>query len=322
MEIDRAYCEELEQVLTIQEAQRLYWLQPEPRRRYRFGCEFQPCRDGPDPTITGVLYHRPIEDLDNASRMRFQRGPNSTHLDTCPLAEQADGEALVRDGQVRLRADANRGLPFEAIAADEVPDVLLIDPVAQGVELTIRDEQRDRIRHLASRYERVQAYAQLEAEQLQATGELADVVAAYRFMSSDERRQAQLTIPGLGRHSYAWHFRHIEQARDLQPRIHFGGARLARATGGFRITYFDSVTIDDLTQRPTLYLKDSELLAHPRGGFVRAQCQALLLGQFDYATAFFLGKMVRDLRSGRFIEAQPKSLDALVLVMRSKQDNG
>ena len=140
MRIDWAYCVELGLVITIEQAQQHYLDQPEPRRRFRFECPEQDCREALHPTITGVLYTAPVQDTDKARHMRFQRGPLSEHLTSCPLAEQAEGEALVESTGVPVREDANRRQQFEALDNDDVPDAVAVaEAVGLARELSTDD---------------------------------------------------------------------------------------------------------------------------------------------------------------------------------------
>jgi hypothetical protein len=89
----KAYCEEYQRNISLDEAHILFFQQPpEKRRRFVFRCGDPKCRTMLQPLVVAALYDRPIEDENKTESMisaikhrspYFREHPNHAHIDTC-----------------------------------------------------------------------------------------------------------------------------------------------------------------------------------------------------------------------------------------------
>ncbi len=104
MQILEAYCVELEDVLTIYDAQKAYFAQPEgERHRFHFGCSDIDCRRIMSPLISGINYHRLAEEGDKYRQVHYRAPDGHPHLETCvwvvgDAARRATGGLADPDG--------------------------------------------------------------------------------------------------------------------------------------------------------------------------------------------------------------------------------
>lgn len=84
VEILEAYCVELDQVLTIYDAQKAYWALPAVnRKRFTFRCSDHDCRAENNPLVSGINYDKLAEDSNKYRQIHFRAHTNHPHVDTC-----------------------------------------------------------------------------------------------------------------------------------------------------------------------------------------------------------------------------------------------
>ena len=321
MLIDRAYCVETQEEIDIVTAQLRYFEQEPPRKRFRFECSDEACRLALHPTVTATLYDRPSLEEHERRRMQFKWGPEADHLPTCRWEEKREAELQEARASGRATQTAsNKLLKFLAIDGSEVVDVF-----HPGIELAedaaAKTEAIERgIRALPERRDRIRAYIELAREQLYHTSYLEQVVQCHRTLKAEERKQAMLDIPGLGRHPYSHHFRRVEYWRShLGKKIFFGGATVKAHERGYRLQFFDKPVVDDVEHTVRLFVGNG-MLARYRGRAVMLEKLQLLDGRPDYATCYAFGELAISRWSRSefpLLDIEVSSLDHLVLVLKT-----
>ena len=110
--------------------------------------------------------------------------------------------------------------------------------------------------------------------------------------------RARLDIPGIGRHSYAYHFRHVEHWNEHSGRrIFFGGARLKTLRSGYRFEFFDRVAANNREHLVTLFISTGSI-ARFRGRSRLMEQLKQIDQQAGYAACFVMTQRFL-LRSGR-----------------------
>ena len=105
MEILEAYCVELDQVLTIYDAQKAYFaMLPAKRKRFTFRCSDPDCRHQNDPLVSGINYDKLAEESDKYRQIHFRAPAGHPHAPDCYWVGEdaarrkpvpADGDAAV-----------------------------------------------------------------------------------------------------------------------------------------------------------------------------------------------------------------------------------
>lgn len=84
MEILEAYCEELDQVLNIYDAQKAYFALPAAtRKRFTFRCSDHDCRAASNPLVSGINYDKLAEESDKFRQIHFRAPAGHPHQDDC-----------------------------------------------------------------------------------------------------------------------------------------------------------------------------------------------------------------------------------------------
>jgi len=84
VEILEAYCEELDQVLNIYDAQKAYFALPAAaRKRFTFRCSDHDCRAAANPLVSGINYDKLAEDSDKFRQIHFRAPAGHPHQDDC-----------------------------------------------------------------------------------------------------------------------------------------------------------------------------------------------------------------------------------------------
>ena len=322
MALNEAYCKEMASVVDIYAAQQYYFDRPEPRKRLIFLCSDDRCREVFKPTVTGVLYDRPITDLDATNRMQFKWGPNAEHAPDCPWVERRAAAEKARTEGKGFNQESNRRLSFSDIESEDVIDIFTIGEPTDYMSSQADREFESSTRLISSPIERIARYSDHFRERFSSTSRLEQVVNCHKKMTLDEREQATLNIPTYGRKSYAQYFQKVGHWHPGdEARIYMGGASLREVSGGYRLSFYDKAKAASEDYQVSLYLTNKRIEDYSRRGILKAQLKALLSGEYDYARCYFFGTISRSERTSGaviFADANIESLHHLVLILKTK----
>lgn len=286
MRITRAYCVELEDFVTIDEARRAF-LSTDPRpQRYRFLCSSRECMAA-GVKVTGVNYtFNPEEDAEQAVA-HFRANPAYPHSDDCEwvLMERADLE------DTRLPHETNEQAIQRRLRRRLNDLVTGYDPRLLGDRAVALDERRGNEQHI--RGEGTQAAGRFHANEPgdYRTRDLQRLVATYLEardrLTFEQRHGLMLNVTGIGTLRLFDYFRPIRACDTaIRDRVIYGGATLhARYGAGFRLRF-----IDRINELPVyLYVGSQEISAYRFGRYVRGIVDEAETRK--YFTVYALGRL-------------------------------
>lgn len=282
IQMSQAYCVELQDTVSITEARRAYFSQPEPRSRFTFHCPYSECLTlAKPPTITGVNYASLPEDTYRAAHFR---DPHVGHVDGCPWQgeepaadddSQADA-ASVKDREAKRKLhdfinefDGRSRSKTEGGASGTTGS----DPVARQ-----RDGQRGVAkgnsfsdRNRTSSFERLVEYYRN----------------AHKDLNTKEFFALRLKVAGEGDMALVSFFPQVSKAVPGSPsRVVHGGARLEPRKGsGFMLWFMDRIDGKGVYLRVT----SKEMDEYRFRGFFN---DTLAQEDADYFRVFGLGRVV------------------------------
>ncbi len=307
MSITHAYCVELDQEITIDEARRAYRSLPQPAPRFHFLCTSPDCRRK-GVVITGVNYTFNAEDSPKHREAHYaDRNSLESHASTCEwriLAEPIRGVAT-EDPARPHQHDIRRKLTDLVTHFDPFGPP---DPVAPG----IAEPHPARIRNPAAHRGPQPAGHKLNIRT--ETRDLERLVHTYREarerLSPDELENYYLNVKGIGSVRLVDYFRHLSRADECSSNtVIYGGSRLRHRYGaGFKMRFFDKIR--DLPV--DLYVSPALMDSYPH----RRYLEGILndIPSRRYVTAYVIG-LLRIAPSGASFNLDITHLHHLALVL-------
>lgn len=303
IQVTEAYCVELEDVVSITEARRAFFSQPEPRARFTFQCSYSDCMAlTRRPSITAVNYASLPQDTYRAAHFR---DPGVGHAPGChwqgeePAVSDQDlgGEATHKDREAKRKLhdfiDEFDPTTVKPKGGDG-PSVNAGSEPAHG-----RGQGRSGVakgssfssRNRTSSFERLVEYYRN----------------AHKDLPTTEFFGLQLNITGEGKMPLISYFPNISKAAPESPnRVIHGGARLEPRKGsGFMLWFIDRV------DGKGVYLKvtNQEMDAYRFRGFFN---DILAHEDADYFRVFGLGRLVLS-ETGKSYRLEIEDLNRLTI---------
>ncbi|MGK8705215.1 ATPase [Metapseudomonas otitidis] len=308
--ITRAYCVQLDEVLSIAEARRAYFSLPEPRNRFDFLCSNPACR-ALGTKVTAANYDKQPNETYKAAH--FRENPHSPHAPDCEWmrTEEEDAEGRLpgeSEAEARLR-QARRKLHdyidvFEPLAerpaAGQEPAAAT--KPAPNPAPAKPQEGADTPRQRASANQRTSSLERLVECYRQARLELSD----------EDFKAMRLRVVGEGEMPLAAYFKAIRYARlGNANRVLQGGALLVDRYGsGFKLKFYDRID-----NKPVfLYIAKEQMDAYRFRGYL----DSLLREEVDYFRVFAMGELALS-PSGKSIDLKVADLRQLVLIPGMKK---
>lgn len=280
--ITRAYCQQLDRVVTIDVARREFLSEEPAKERYDFLCSERSCQEI-GIRVIGVSYRTAAIDEDKYVAAHFRH--HDQHLPDCPFAAVED-ELLTRMSS-ETEADFVGRLAHRKLSdfVDEFDPGTDEDAQAEAAPVPVEGE--------TSRGGGAGRPAATKPRPLQPgrtttryLDRLVDTYLEARSQLSPAEFQAlEITVKGQGPIRLASYFRSLKSMPlDTQGRVIFGGARFERAYGsGFRLRFYDEVQ-----GRPVfLYVAPSQMAAYRYRKYLRSIIEQS--GDQYYFQVFALG---------------------------------
>lgn len=308
--IARAYCDQLNEVLSIAEARRAFFSLPLPRSRFDFLCSSEACRNlSPKAKITAVNYDKQPSDTYQAAHFRlnpkYQHAPDCEWLD----AQESDTDETL--------PGENEETASERRARRKLHDYIdVFDPNPTPTEGTSKTPTAgETMLHDGGSSSTPDAIAGSRSG-THHTSSLERLVECYRMakqeLSSEELKLMKLRVVGEGEIPLLWYFRSIGFGKlGTSNRVLHGGAMLVGRYGmGFKLRFYDKVD-----GKPVfLYVSKDEMGEYR---FRRYLDDMLQRKDADYFRVFALGQLALS-PSEKSIDLQISNLNQLVLIPGQK----
>lgn len=310
--ITRAYCVQLDEVLSIAEARRAFFSLPEPRSRFDFLCSSAACR-ALGTKVTAANYDKQPNETYKAAH--FRENPHSAHAPDCEWMtgeedEDADGKLPGENEADARQRHARRKLHdyidvFEPLVerAKPTPEktTTLSAPAAKSAgdpppeAATPRAEKKSINQRTNSLERLVECYRQARLE-----------------LSEEEFKAMRLRVVGEGEMALGAYFKAIKYAKlGSANRVLQGGALLVDRYGsGFKLKFYDRID-----NKPVfLYIAKEQMDAYRFRGYL----DSLLREEVDYFRVFAIGELALS-PSGKSLDLKVADLRQLVLIPGMKQ---
>lgn len=321
MEILEAYCLELKKNITIYEAQRRYFEQPDPRPRFTFGCSYPDCRSSHNPTIVGVNYDKIIEeDGEKYNKPHFKNFRKDSHNPSCLWVERDEAEKEL-EAEGTTNQGSNRWRKFRYLKSSDVIDIFV--PFTKQEDQEAEEELVERLPggyDLLPKPQRLAYHKERLRLAQTRTNKLEELVSCFENMSSDERDETPLLIRGVPRTTYAQAFSHVKNYSADDRKIYFGGVVFDRAWGeGFSINFMDRFVDGGKKNLLSIYISPEQIKRYRRREYLKSKILALEgKKDFDYAKCYFYGSIVPGKLKGT-CNVDIGNLHNFVLILRTKK---
>lgn len=327
MHIERAYCVELGRVTDIYEARDHFFSQTPPRRRFRFLCSDEACREANSTKVTGVNYDKLVEESDQYVKPHFRE--NTEHIPECEWVEleiaiiELEEEGGDDPGAVGVARQSRRGRNAKSSDVIDIfaPESGGADPVcvvgARPVAV-FSGGSRDIIKGASYKRIRIEALKKYLRDNPNRTGFLENVVDSYLALEPDERKSASLKIGRSRRRSYRECFRPIRfyaPGRD-EDFIYYGGVRAKSYGPNYSLTFFDKAVFEGSERLVSLYIKKEKLDVYRHRAYLREFLERLVDGSARYATCYFYGHIQPGAKNNAFLDVELDHFDNLVLRLK------
>jgi hypothetical protein len=309
MSIPEAYCVEVDAVIDIEEAQRIWAAGDRQGDGLTFLCPDERCRAATRPRIVGVNYTKRlgIDSFVQRPHFKFSQDP---HIEGCPwIDHRAVLDELDRDPKLpRIRGLKRSELitAFDPRANADAPGVGEAEDLARIVTLPDRAARRKALReHLRQNFAR--------------SSILAKVVRCFEAMSRDEMERIPLTLAGR-RSTYRRCFTSVQfcAASEQPNRIYYGWARVRRLRTGYGIQFAKRPTVGEGARAQVwVFVPDESLNAH---GFGMMSATLMEASRHDgpsircYAFGAVMLHPQQDGREAR-MEVRPATLHSLAVTL-------
>lgn len=323
MHIERAYCVELERVVDIYEARDFYFRQTPPRKRFRFLCSDEKCREANATKVTGVNYDKLVEESDQYVKPHFRE--NTDHIDDCEWIELEMALNELREESRRSskhKTDPRRPGKRKSLKSSNIVDIFVPNSVggARTVERLAR-EKRAGIKRIPNKRDRIDALKAHLRDNPNQTSFLENVVHSYYMLEPDDRRLTRLKIGRGAWRSYRESFRPIDQyKRDRSDNyIYSGGVWVKRYGPNFSLIFISKVELEGKERRVSLYIEKEKLERYKHRAYLTEMLEKLLSKSADYATCFFYGHIRPSTKNDAWLDIDLDHFDNLVMILRWKQ---
>jgi hypothetical protein len=255
--ITRAYCEQLDRVVTIDEARREFLSEEPAKERYDFLCSERDCHET-GVRVIGVAYRTAAHDDDKYIAAHFRH--QDDHLPDCPFAVVED-ELLIRQPDESESAfverlarrkltdlvdefDPTTGEEAEVVASPGVATMAATSGSDSGQPASTKPKPLQRGRTTTRYLDRlVDTYLEARSQ-----------------LSPEEFQALEISIKGQGRIRLSNYFRALKNMPlDTEGRVIFGGAVFVRPYGiGFLLRFYDTVQ----TRPAFLYVAPAQMAAY------------------------------------------------------------
>lgn len=323
MQIDRAYCLELDDVVDIYAARDAYFSQAPPRADFHFLCSDEPCRRTNKTKVIGVNYRKLVEESEHYVRPHYRA--QTEHIDTCEWVEYERAQIEVQDeanGPIR-QSDDTRRRNRKTPKFTNVVDIYVPSTAGGGrvVERTAREKFTE-IKLLPNPRDRIEAYKDYLRNSLKnnpnQSSVLKNVVASYFSLQRELRKTTKLKI-GTGPWRSYWEcFRPIKYYdKDIGNNfIYYGGLRGRRYGPNYSLTFIDRVAFGEEVRGISIYIEKSDLDKYKRHSFLIETLEEIVSRRVRYATCYFYGDIRPSIRNANFLSITIRHFDNLVLRLK------
>jgi len=317
MDIEEAYCSEIEAVINIYEAKEEYFSQPAgSRKRLTFYCPDAKCRASHNPLVVGVNYSQLAEDGKKYRQMHFRASPKHPHSDSCILRDENE---LLSDLD---EADEGRHKRAKRPKAADIVDVFHPNTsdreiITRNKRVLVKCTQEDDSGNFVS--DEQSLTIRRSNRGITRTSKLERVVNGWSTLDGDTKRRSKITIAGRDMSYYSA----LVRVENLFPsenglKIVYGGARVSlfpKAQPKYAyINFFDKCEkFDDVgaDRRLTIALSFTRVEKYVGGKLIRELLNESTK-RAHYLKVFALGAIKPEVKRGGYL-LELGSLDNLVL---------
>lgn len=324
MQIDRAYCIELGEVIDIYAARDAYFSQSPPRADFRFLCSDELCRQTNETKVIGVNYRKLVEESDHFVRPHYRA--QTEHIDICEWVEYERAwfeiqEELSR-GSAR-KGDAPGPRKRKNIKSTNVVDIFVPNTAGGGrtVERSAREKFAE-IKRLPTPKDRIEAYKTYVRDNLKnnpnQSSVLENVVNSYLSLEPEIGRITDLRIGNGPWRSYWSCFRPIKfYDKDRKDDfIYFGNLRGVKYGHHYSLIFFDRVAFGAEERGISIYIKKHKLDGYKHRAFLTEMLEEIVSRRVRYATCYFYGDIRPSDTNAGFLDVIIHHFDNLVLTLK------
>lgn len=320
MHIERAYSVELRRVVSIYDARDYYFRQTPPRKRFKFLCSDEKCRETNKTKVTGVNYDKLVEESDQYVKPHFRE--NTEHISDCEWVELeiALNELKEESGSdFGHKDDTRRPRRGKNLKSSDMIDIFVPSSTggARAVE-RLPVERREEIKRIPNQRDRIKALKKTLKENPNQTSLLENVVDCYLTLGPDERRQTHLKIGKNRWRSYRECFRPIRfyNRGGGEAFIYYGGTKARRFGHNFSLIFFDKVEFEGGERWISLYIKKERLDRYKHRAYLSEFLEKLASGGARYATCYFYGRIWPSTNNAAFLDVEVAHFNNLVLRLK------
>ncbi len=315
MIINRAFCVELQRIMTINEAHRCYF-EPAPaaRRRFTFLCSDKICRERDEggetirTKVTGVNYDKSPKEEDYYLKPHFRS--NTPHSPNCEWLKSSTTQIGGQCGG----DDPNREISPKS---SDVIDIFLPDtdeaakPIGGGSDGSITET------------EIIEEPNIIQTKNLNVTSCLENVVDSYLFLSPDQKRSTHLKLGRAPWRSYTDCFRPIKfynRGGTDKNSIFYGNIWGRKVGSSFSLFFYDRPEFRGKTWGVELRIEESDLTRYKHGGYVAELLTEVIKRGEPSTTCYFYGSLQPDdATTAEPLRVCVANLGNLVFKLKSKQ---
>lgn len=286
----------MERVVDIYEAKNFYFNQ-KIKRRLRFLCSDELCRQIKEPVVIGVNYWKLVGGEEQfCNRPHFRRHGDFAHHNLCFKLE-------LYEAKKELEKELSRNSPSGRRKLSDVVDIFSpFDGQEAGDTRLIEQEDAvyREVRKIASKHGRIEALKEYLRKSPTRSRMLQEVVSCFITLSPDERRSTVLRIGGI-RETYETAFRKISQIDRHRNNIYFGGVRVshykqksgdvgdAPLLTGYVLNFYDPVIINGAEHRVSLFVSVFKLARYKYRASLKHLLEEAATKNIPYLRCFFWG---------------------------------
>ncbi|MEW6347097.1 MAG: hypothetical protein RXR20_00800 [Paraburkholderia sp.] len=310
MRITRAWCVELNEVVTIDVARRVYLSLENPPSRFNFLCSNKACRDA-EVRVVGANYRKAAEDGEKFQAAHFRHWIGDAHLQDCEWledeasGEQKPGESEEAFHQRRVRRKLSDYITTFDPRLDDDPggDGKSDGPTGPGQQPPEGGTPRPRGGGTPD-----------DTPGETRSNDLERLVNNYReareTLTWEEFQSLEIGIVGAARIRLANYFVPVTRGQHYpKQRVLYGGASFLKSYGqGFKLCFYDRID----GKRVYVYISSQQMLAYRFRKYLRGIIDQIPLRR--YVTVYAIGT-VRQSQSGDSFDLIVDDVRQLALIL-------
>lgn len=314
MNIENAFCVEMDQIVDIYQA-RYFFEERQSKERLNFLCSSDDCKEK-EVKVIGVNHDKSLEVTKTFVTPHFRKNSYYTHSRNCiwKIAE-VETQVINNQGSSTGTVIGKRGKKLSQY-------VDVFSPKSNNrnsSEGRISVESVRRVNLISDIYERGRIIKDILRESPSKSTLLERVVNCY-LIQSEADRGTKLLIEGNPHSTYREVFQHVRfsDVNESVDYIYYGGASVKTIHNvNYRLTFYDTETT---TKKPiTLYLTQNKLSKYKKNKILTSLLNKSADSKKFYVDCYFFGKIQLSEVNDKYINVKLDHLDNLVLKLKEKE---